>query len=75
VTDGVTVTSLSASHLQKLSAATDGWSMPNRVKPKNRCVNSEGGVGFLVALKWNRAKRNRVKRDLSILNYKWLKMD
>ena len=60
VTDGVTMTSLSASVQQKTSAATE--CLCKIALNRNYRENSKSGENFQVAIKGNRTK-NRVKRD------------
>jgi hypothetical protein len=75
VTDGVTVTSLSASlqhttervcHIvlnRKLSQTV----YAKLYQHEHYCKNSKSGINFQVVLKWNHAKTNCVKIDLSVL--------
>ena len=64
VTDGVTVMTLSASVLQKTSAAMDClWQIALN---QNYNVHSKSGVNSQVALKLNNTKRNCLKWDLPV---------
>ena len=59
ITDCVTVTSLAASLLQKISVATD---RPCQIVLNRKiCVHSKSAVNFQVALKQNHTKSNHIK--------------
>ena len=64
VTDGVTVMSLSASLLQKISVATNH--LCQIVLNRKLSINSKSGVNFQGTWKWKCTKRNNLKRDLPI---------
>ena len=73
MTDGMTVTSLSASLLQKISAAKDfvcqivlNWIL--------LCKYKKSDINFQVTLKWNRAKWNRIKQDPPVFSILWLEV-
>jgi len=64
VTDGVPVASLSASLLQKISAAT--YLLRQIALNRKLARKFAKWYNFQVTLKPNRAKRTRVKRDLRV---------